>query len=412
MRQRRKIGSEIPETLIAEEKESEEGRFFACYLLTSRSPRYKGHTYIGFTVNPRRRIRQHNGEIGQGAWRTKRKRPWEMVLCIYGFPTNVSALQFEWAWQNPTVSKAVRQAAASFKSLGGLVSKIKLAYTMLTLPPWQSLNITVNFFSTQYTKHSAGCLRLPEQMKVKVCPMDELPSCTKISDDLFENEDKWCNEREFDEHMNTSTLHEETMSDHMVHNSTDDQQNDSGKRINEVCSKEVGEDEWYNGRECDEAVNDGTLQEETLSDLIVQSSADDQQDNTGKTINKAYRCSQEVGEDCTEQIGFIASPVRMPSSNVTTSFDTEVTKDIGSADAISVKLGRPAMEQLEQLTTIVADDDQSPSRSYLRPCGAEVIDLTTPAPLCRSHLCGKKSRVASLYPQIIDLTKSPNFIQL
>jgi len=44
-------------------------------------------------VNPRRRIRQHNGEIGCGAWRTKKRRPWEMVLCIYGFPTNVSALQ-------------------------------------------------------------------------------------------------------------------------------------------------------------------------------------------------------------------------------------------------------------------------------------------------------------------------------
>ncbi|CAL2226521.1 unnamed protein product [Prunus armeniaca] len=201
-----------------------------------------------------------HGEIAQGAWRTKRKRPWEMVLCIYGFPTNVSALQFEWAWQHPTVSKAVRQAAASFKSLRGLVSKIKLAYTMLTLPPWQSLNITVKFFSTQYTKHSAGCPRLPEQMKVKVCSMDELPSCTKLSDDLLENKDDWCHERECDEDMNSSTLPEETLLDFRTHNSADDQQSDSGIRMNEEygCSKEVGKDEWYNGKECDEAMKDGT----------------------------------------------------------------------------------------------------------------------------------------------------------
>ncbi|KAI5331448.1 hypothetical protein L3X38_021574 [Prunus dulcis] len=119
-------------------------------------------------------------------------------------------------------------------------------------------------------------------MKVKVCSVDELPSCTKLSDDLFENEDEWYY-----------------------------QQSDSGNRMNEVYghSKEVGEDEWYNGKECDEAMNYGTLQEETLSDLIVQSSADDQQDYTGSISNEAYGCSQVVGEDCTEQFGFIESPV-------------------------------------------------------------------------------------------------------
>ncbi|BBG92979.1 Excinuclease ABC, C subunit, partial [Prunus dulcis] len=251
-----------------------------------------------FTVNTRRRIRQHNGEITQSAWRTKRKRPWEM---------------FEWAWQHPTVSKAVRQAAASFKSLGGLLEHhCKLLFN-------------------QYTKHSAGCPRLPEQMKVKVCSMDELPSCTKLSDDLLENEDEWCHERECDEDMNSSTLPEETLLDFRTHNSADDQQSDSGNRMNEVYG-------------CNDA---------------------------GKIINEAYGCSEVVGEDCTEQFGFMASPVRTPSSNGTTSFDTEVTKDIGlcgSSDDMSVDLGRPAREQS---TAIVADDDQSPSRSYLRPCGAE-----------------------------------------
>ena len=69
------------------------GGFFCCYLLRSLCPRSKSRTYIGFTVNPRRRIRQHNGEIASGAWRTRRGRPWEMVLCIHGFPSNVAALQ-------------------------------------------------------------------------------------------------------------------------------------------------------------------------------------------------------------------------------------------------------------------------------------------------------------------------------
>ncbi|XP_020253716.1 structure-specific endonuclease subunit SLX1 homolog 2-like [Asparagus officinalis] len=149
--------------------------FFACYLLSSQSPRHKGRTYIGFTVNPRRRIRQHNGEIGCGAWRTRRGRPWEMVLCIYGFPSNVSALQFEWAWQHPTESLAVRKAASTFKSFSGVGNKIKIAYTMLTLPYWENLYLTVNFFSTKYMMHLGGCPRLPKQMKVNVCIMDELP---------------------------------------------------------------------------------------------------------------------------------------------------------------------------------------------------------------------------------------------
>lgn len=157
----------------ADEAEVVKG-FFACYLLCSLSPRHKGHTYIGFTVNPQRRIKQHNGEKRCGAWRTKRGRPWEMVMCIYGFPSNVSALQFEWAWQHPTESLAVRKAASNFKSFSGVLNKIKLAYTMLTLSSWENLNLTVNFFSTKYTKYIAGCPRLPRKMRLDICGMEDL----------------------------------------------------------------------------------------------------------------------------------------------------------------------------------------------------------------------------------------------
>lgn len=212
MRKRKERRSEITETLNNSNGGEDDGRsedledgeksgFFACYLLTSLCPRYKGHTYIGFTVNPRRRIRQHNGEICSGASRTKKKRPWEMVLCIYGFPTNVAALQFEWAWQHPVESLAVRKAAVGFKSLGGLANKIKLAYTMLTLPAWNNLNLSVNFFSTNYTKHYAGCPSLPSHMRVHVRSMDELPcyteGYTEAEDEMFRFENSsWDDDEE------------------------------------------------------------------------------------------------------------------------------------------------------------------------------------------------------------------------
>jgi hypothetical protein len=101
-----------------------------------------------------------------------------MILCIYGFPSQVSALQFEWAWQHPNNSLAVREAAKGLRSLNGTGGKIMLAYTMLTLPEWKSLNLTVNFLSTKHMNSTKGCPTLPSHMKVQICPLDELPCYT------------------------------------------------------------------------------------------------------------------------------------------------------------------------------------------------------------------------------------------
>ncbi|VFQ70995.1 unnamed protein product [Cuscuta campestris] len=60
---------------------------------------------------------------------------------------------------------------------------------MLTLPAWQGLNLTINFFSTKYMKHAAGCPNLPEQMKVRVCSMDYLPCYSGIDWDSFGHDD-------------------------------------------------------------------------------------------------------------------------------------------------------------------------------------------------------------------------------
>lgn len=47
---RRRQGKEETQGGGEEEEKEGGGEFFACYLLTSLSPRYKGHTYIGYSA--------------------------------------------------------------------------------------------------------------------------------------------------------------------------------------------------------------------------------------------------------------------------------------------------------------------------------------------------------------------------
>ena len=53
--------------LLSEMKEIE--GLHGCYLLHSNNPRFKGRPYIGYTVDPVRRIGQHNGGTDKGGAR-------------------------------------------------------------------------------------------------------------------------------------------------------------------------------------------------------------------------------------------------------------------------------------------------------------------------------------------------------
>lgn len=51
--------SVVAGTRKMKDKEAKQKKFFHCYLLLSQDPKHKRSTYIGFTVHPTRRRRQH-----------------------------------------------------------------------------------------------------------------------------------------------------------------------------------------------------------------------------------------------------------------------------------------------------------------------------------------------------------------
>jgi predicted GIY-YIG superfamily endonuclease len=55
-------------------------------------------TYVGATINPDRRLRQHNGEIAGGA-RATHGRKWKRVFLVSGFADERAGLRFEWRWK-------------------------------------------------------------------------------------------------------------------------------------------------------------------------------------------------------------------------------------------------------------------------------------------------------------------------
>ena len=147
----------------SKENDDDQNKHYHCYCLRSCNPKHPRKNYIGYTTNPYRRLRQHNGEIKGGAWRTKRwgGRPWEFVCIVYGFQTSKQALQFEWAWQHCNKSLAVRgvignDMASKLKRKVGTAGQLSILKTLL-LQCRQGLYgydvpLTVYFFNQDFMK--------------------------------------------------------------------------------------------------------------------------------------------------------------------------------------------------------------------------------------------------------------------
>lgn len=85
-------------------------------------------TYAGVSPDPKRRLRQHNGEIVGGAKYTTSKGPgWKHICLVSGFRTKIEAMQFEWAVKHVPPRNA-----------GGITNRIHKLYLTCCKERWTS----------------------------------------------------------------------------------------------------------------------------------------------------------------------------------------------------------------------------------------------------------------------------------
>lgn len=107
-----------------------------CYILYNDN---NNKTYNGYTVNPLRRIRQHNGELKGGAkYTTKSKVEWKYLLIIESehFDKN-NALCFEWMLKYPTRKKPKP------REFQGIMGRLKSLPLVLSYEKFENMNFQI-----------------------------------------------------------------------------------------------------------------------------------------------------------------------------------------------------------------------------------------------------------------------------
>nr|KAJ3418506.1 Slx4p interacting protein [Polyrhizophydium stewartii] len=134
--------------------------FYACYLLQSQLPGRDFAAYVGSTPDPRRRLRQHNGEIVGGAKKTRRNRPWDM---------------FEWAWQYPHKSRHVRTGRFTGRRRELFVNaKLDVLAEMLHAEYWTRWPLRIHFTNAAVQRVFEAFRRPPAHVQVTFGPLEDL----------------------------------------------------------------------------------------------------------------------------------------------------------------------------------------------------------------------------------------------
>lgn len=236
-----------------------------------------------------------------------------------------------------------------------------------------SLNLTVNYFSSMYAHHGGLSPSLPLHMKVQVCAMDDLPYLTKL-DNSSQPEDEESpeyngeNEEEDSSNQSQSGNSSTSSSDdlYLGEKELQDRHFEKAKEPKTVFD----EDRLANFR------GFGLLEEETVEDEVPHST-----------------------------LGYIEAMEKEPK----TVFDDRLANftGFGLAEIVEDEVSHETVG-----TTEVMEKDcwrrRNPIISTTTEVDVEVIDLMTPSPSCRAGSSMKRRRVS----EFIDLTMSPNFIEL
>jgi predicted GIY-YIG superfamily endonuclease len=92
-----------------------------CYIL--RLPN-KNRTYVGYTIEPKRRIKQHNGILKGGAKATSIANDWQFLAIITSDSetfTKILALSIEWHLKHPNGKK---KGSFTYKGVEGKLKSI------------------------------------------------------------------------------------------------------------------------------------------------------------------------------------------------------------------------------------------------------------------------------------------------
>lgn len=110
-----------------------------CYVL------YSGNrTYVGYTVNPARRVRQHNGLIKGGARATRRASNWAFLAIVTSADTAFTknqALSLEWHLKHPNGRKKQPPPSTYWGVQGRLMGLVEVLnrypmdFTVQVAPP-------------------------------------------------------------------------------------------------------------------------------------------------------------------------------------------------------------------------------------------------------------------------------------